>query len=465
MSGVSWSPPRTAHELARDISAWASLSGASAVHRPSEKLLASMGAELAGLLRAGTPTSTLPDFVEALEGLSTLCYAPCYAPAATLLGEYVAWFSAALPALTADESQRVMGALIWMGHRPVGEVALAELALALALAQVASPLAVEAWGMLKRAPPAATVAAAEARALGAARGHQQCHGLVQLLNGLASSRTPISPALAHAVEAVLGDASALGELRPRELVNAMWALARLELQPAASTMAALDRAVQAVLVGLSSSELACCLWSLGSLPDAGAGVPEGSVLRLADALFSQAGTSDPGDLIEALMGMTRMRCYGPSRLDHAVDGALETHMAAIEDALAARLSSIEPADLAHLLWCWAMLAYEPRAELVRAVEAAAGSASDRMSGRSAAAALWALADRRTVRRCSFRASDECVESLQRAVHRASADLTDKDCSADLTHKDWEKVHWANRWLARQKSEDEDESWLVHAVYH
>ena len=72
------------------------------------------------MLRAGTPTSTLPDFVEALEGLSTLCYAPCFAPAATLLREYVAWFSAALPALSADESQRVLGALIWMGHRPVG---------------------------------------------------------------------------------------------------------------------------------------------------------------------------------------------------------------------------------------------------------------------------------------------------------------------------------------------------------
>jgi hypothetical protein len=349
--------------------------------------------------------------VEALEGLSTLCYAPCYAPAATLLGEYVAWFSAALPALSADESQRVLGALIWMGYRPVGKVALAELA----PAQGSSPLAIEAWGMLKRAPPAATVAAAEARVLGAARGRQQCHGLAQLLNGLACSRAPFSPALAHAVDAVLGDASALGELRPRELVNAMWALAQLELQPAASTMAALDRAVQAVLAGLSSSEVACCRWSLGSLPDAGAGVSERSVLRLSDALFSQADTRNPGDLIDALMGMARLRCYGPSRLDHAVDGALETHMAAIEDALAARLSSIEPADLADLLWCWAMLAYEPRAEFARAVETAAGSASDRMSGRSAAVALWALADRRTVRRCSFRASDECVESLRQAV--------------------------------------------------
>jgi hypothetical protein len=72
-SGVSASPPRTAHELARDISAWASLSGASAVHRPSEELLSSMGAELAGLLRAGTPTSTLPDIL-LIEGFESPVY-------------------------------------------------------------------------------------------------------------------------------------------------------------------------------------------------------------------------------------------------------------------------------------------------------------------------------------------------------------------------------------------------------
>jgi hypothetical protein len=122
-------------------------------------------------------------------------------------------------------------------------------------------------------------------------------------------------------------------------------------------------------------------------------------------------------------------------------------MTALEDSLVARLSSIEPAYLSHLLWCWAMLAYEPRLEVAQAIETAAGNAADRLGGRSAAAALWALADRRVAGRCSFCASDECVESLKRAVHRASTELTEKD---------WDKVKWASTWLAPPPQQDEDD---------
>jgi hypothetical protein len=245
-----------------------------------------------GSVRDGTVRSR--DIPFALHGLSSLSAAPSEHVLETL----VAWLLPDLRRVIRHfdrdrcELEAALGGLVWMGFR--GGIPRStswwSSSRPGARASPASRPSVSRRG----APRAGGLACcggalcAGARKVRAPFGLLLASRLAKCLYGLALARTEPNAALVSEVPAVLGDAEAVRGLRPRDLVNALWAMARHGLRPSEAAVAHLDEAVQAALPALSGAQLASALWALACLDHTYA-----SVRRLTEALCNRAESCTP----------------------------------------------------------------------------------------------------------------------------------------------------------------------------
>jgi hypothetical protein len=328
------------------------------------------------------------------------------------LRAFVRWLQDSFAIISRGEAELALCGLVSLGYRgdPAGPLEAVEQRLARAAS--CSPAIFDAWAVLGRPFPPGMREAAEAFVARCCSGRDPNAAvhLTRLLHGLARADEQPSPELVRQVDAVLGDAARVRRVRARDLVRALWAVARLKLEPAPRTVLCLAAAVvEAPLEWLSAAELASALWALAYLEPC-ARAPARTVWRLADALLDQPDACAPDDLLDGLWALAQLRSYRPSpdRLDAA------------DKALLAGIAQLRPERAVHLLWIWAAMAHDPLSELEDAVEGTVAHGADHIEGRDAVAALYGAASRKR------RPSDACLNSLRAAVRRESSLLDDDD---------------------------------------
>lgn len=401
------------------VCGWARLAGAGLTQPPSQQVVSRLCETYFGSVLDGTAYQH--DIPFALHGFGSLSAAPSEHALESLVACLRPELRRFRGRSVHSELEATLGGLVWMGFR--GDPAQQML---LELEQAwgphfsgVTPLSVETWGVVGRPVPAALLAEAErfvlARKARAPFGLFRASGLAKCLYGLALARTDPSAALVSEVDAVLGDAEAVNRLRPRDLVNALWAVARHGLRPSEATVARLDEAVQAALPALSGAELASALWALACLDHTY--VPaNSSVRRLTEALCDRAESCAPVDLVNALWALAQLRGHWPS----------DEQVGTLSRLVLRHAGDLRLDHLITLQWAVATAGHELLPELAERLEAAVAATGSELGSRDAAIALWGVASGKRKR------SPECVEALAQAVRRRIGDLS----AHDEANVDW-----------------------------